>query len=72
MDDTTRPNIITVGIFMGALVQIVVWAWNGWSSFDLGPGESAALTTILTAIAQFLDRSSKRANEHVLTKYGNG
>ena len=70
MNPEHRPNIITVGLLAGAITQLFVFAWNANVPTQLGPGEAAAITTILTALAQYLDRSSKRATEHVLTKYG--
>lgn len=36
------------------------------------PGEAAAIATLLTAGLQWLDRFSKRASEHVITKHGSG
>lgn len=72
MNTENRPNIITVGLIAGAVVQMVLWAWNGWLA-DKPPltgAEGAALTTILTAALQWADRLSKRASDHVLTKYG--
>jgi hypothetical protein len=72
MMDDGRPNIITVGVLTGAVVQMVVWLWNGALSSlpPMGAGEAAALTTIVTAMVQWLDRRSKRRHNHVLTKYG--
>lgn len=70
MNPETRPNIVTVGILMGAVVQMICFTWNALSPVDLGAGEAAALTTILTAIAQWFDRASKRADHHVLNKHG--
>ncbi len=70
MDPNTRPNIITIGIFMGAFTQLICWVWNALGPLPMGAGEAAALTTVLTAAAQWLDRSSKRTVNHVLTKYG--
>lgn len=67
-----RPNIVTVGLLAGAVAQMILWAWNGWATADLpklGPGEAAALTTILTALAQYADRLQKRAGAYVVTKY---
>lgn len=68
MDD--RPNIITVGVAAGAAAQMLVWLWNGlqlWA--ELGPAEAAALTTIITALAQWCDRREKRRQGYVVTKY---
>ena len=67
-----RPNIVTVGLLAGALAQMILWAWNGWAAEGLprlGPGEAAALTTIMTAVAQYLDRWTKRQGGYVVAKY---
>lgn len=74
MNEESRPNIITVGVLAGAVVQMVVWLWNGALSSlpPMGAGEAAALTTIVTALVQFVDRQSKRARSHVINKYGGG
>ena len=71
MDPTTLPNILTVGVIAGALAQMILFAWNALvPKFPMGAAEGAALTTILTAAAQWADRLSKREHAHVLTKYG--
>lgn len=70
MNTENRPNIITVGITAGAFAQLVCFAWNALMPVQLGVAEAAAISTLLTAAAQYLDRRSKRATDHVLTKYG--
>jgi hypothetical protein len=71
MDDH-RPNIITVGVLTGAIVNLIVWAWNAVLSNlpPMGPNEAVALTTIVTAVVQFYDRRWKRRHKHVIRKYG--
>ena len=67
-----RPNIVTVGLLAGAVAQLILWAWNGWlpaGAPELGPAESAALTTVMTAVAQYLDRWTKRQVGYVRGKY---
>jgi hypothetical protein len=65
-----KPNIITVGVAAGAATQMLVWFWNGLGLFaPLGAAEAAALTTIITALAQWLDRQQKRAQGYVIAKY---
>ena len=71
MNESSRPNIVTVGLLAGAVVQMAIWGWNGWF-FDKPPltaAEGAAMTTILTAVIQFADRMSKRGRSHVVRKY---
>lgn len=70
MDPTTRPNILTVGVIAGAIAQMVLFAWNALvPKFPMGAAEGAALTTILTAFAQWADRLSKREHQHVIRKH---
>lgn len=71
MNDGNRPNIVTVGLLAGAVVQMVIWGWNGWFADKppLTAAEGAALTTILTALIQWIDRMSKRGRAHVIRKY---
>jgi hypothetical protein len=70
MDETTRPNIITIGIIANSLSILLAWVWNALGPIPLGAVEQGALSLLLTAGAQYWDRTSKRANDHVLTKYG--
>lgn len=64
-----RPNIVTIGVLVGGLVQLIVFAYNQWALIDLGPSESAALVTVLTGLTQYCDRWSKRSVAHVIQKY---
>lgn len=71
MDDTTRPNILTIGVLAGAIAQMVLFIWNAAvPKFPMGAAEGAAVATILTALAQWADRNSKRSRHHVLNKHG--
>lgn len=69
MNPETRPNIITVGLIGGALAQLFCFAWNNLMTVQLGAGEAAAVATLLTALCQWVDRTSKRSTDHVITKY---
>lgn len=69
MNTENRPNIITVGLLGGAIAQLVCFAWNNLAPVQLGAGEAAALATLLTAGLQWIDRTSKRSTDHVITKY---
>lgn len=70
MDPSTRPNIITIGVMAQSTTILLVWLWNALGPLPMGTIEQGALTLLLTAGAQYWDRTSKRANDHVLTKYG--
>lgn len=65
-----RPNILTIGVIAGAVAQMLLFGWNAAVDVKMGAAEGAALATILTALAQWIDRMSKREHNHVLTKYG--
>jgi hypothetical protein len=65
----TRPNIITVGLIGGALAQLFCFGWNALAPVQLGAGEAAAIATLFTAGLQWIDRTSKRSTDHVITKY---
>lgn len=71
MNPETRPNILAVGVIAGAVAQMFLFGWNALIDVKMGAAEGAALATILTAMAQWWDRNSKRNHKHVLTKYGN-
>jgi hypothetical protein len=70
MDETTRPNIITIGIIANSASILLAWVWNALGHLPMGAIEQGALSLLLTAGAQYWDRTSKRASEHVITKYG--
>lgn len=70
MDETTRPNILTIGVIAGAVAQMLLFAWNAVMDVKMGAAEGAAVATILTAVAQWADRRSKRTRMHVLNKHG--
>ncbi len=70
MNTDNRPNIITIGILANAFAALTAWIWNAFGPLPMGPAEQGALSILMTGGAQYLDRVSKRANQHVLRKHG--
>ena len=64
-----RPNIITVGAIGGALAWFVCFGLKRYG-IDLGAEGGIAMSTLVTAGMQIVDRLSKRRGCYVLNKYG--
>ena len=64
-----RPNIITVGAIGGALAWFVCFGLKRYG-VDLGAEGGIAMSTLVTAGMQIVDRLSKRRGCYVLKKYG--
>ena len=64
-----RPNIITIGAIGGALAWFVCFGLGRYG-IDLGAEGGIAMSTLVTAGMQIVDRLSKRRGCYVLNKYG--
>jgi hypothetical protein len=64
-----RPNIITIGAIGGALAWFVCFGLKRYG-IDLGAEGGIAMSTLVTAGMQIVDRLSKRRGCYVLNKYG--
>jgi len=51
---------VTVGIAAGAVVTVLAWVLSEAASVDLPPEVSAAVTTIIVAVAAYVKRDPKR------------
>ena len=64
-----RPNIITIGAIGGALAWFCCFGLRRYG-IDLGAEGGIAMSTLVTAGMQIVDRLSKRRGCYVLKKYG--
>ena len=51
---------VTVGLAAGAIVTVLAWVLSETASVDLPPEVSAAVTTIIIAVAAYVKRDPKR------------
>lgn len=65
-----RPNIVTIGAIGGALSWFICF-FLGRYGINLGAEGGIAMSTLVTAGMQILDRLSKRTGSYVVNKYGN-
>jgi hypothetical protein len=70
MDDTTRPNIVNIGLLAGAVSTILGWLWNALGPLPMDVTVQGAFTTILIYASQFLDKRSKAAVSYAAAAYG--
>lgn len=64
-----RPNIITIGAIGGAIAWFVCFFLNRYG-IDLGAEGGIAMSVLVTASMQQVDRLSKRAGSYAVNKYG--
>jgi hypothetical protein len=64
-----RPNIITIGAIGGAIAWFVCFGLKRYG-IDLGAEGGIAMSTLVTAGMQIVDRWSKREDGYVINKYG--